>query len=111
MNTNPAHVIIQAATIRAKADLEAATIVRFNATAGGTVPSPSLGVVLFDCKNGDLASVGVKGQYQVQVAPGVTLAPGDNLTTNAQGQGIAGTPENKVATVFEFVPTLATIII
>jgi hypothetical protein len=109
MNTNPAHVIIQATTVRAKANLKAATLVRYASIPGGT--TPVLGVVLFDCKEGDLASVGVKGQYQVQVAPGVTLAPGDPMALNAQGQGIAGTPETKVATVFEFVPTLATIIL
>jgi len=109
MNTNPAHVIIQAATIRAKAELKASTLVRYSGTYAGA--TPFLGVVLFDCKQDDLASVGVKGQYQIQVAPGVTLSPGDPIAVNAQGQGIAGTPETKVATVFEFVPTLATIIL
>lgn len=109
MNTNPAHVIIHAVTTRAKADLKASTIVRYSGTYAGT--TPPLGVVLFDCKEGDLASVGVKGQYQVQLAPGVTVAPGDPIAINAQGQGIAGTAETKVATVFEFVPTLATIIL
>lgn len=104
---NPVHVITMAVTIRATEEVKTGTFVRY--TGGYTGTTPILGVVLMDAKVGELASVGVKGLYQVKLAPGATFAPGDPLAVNATGQGVTGA--TGIATVLEYVPQLATVIL
>lgn len=104
---NPVHVITLATTIRATADIKEGTFVRYSGGYTGT--TPVLGVVLMDAKVGELASVGVKGLFQVKLASGATFAPGDPLDINASGLGITGA--TGIATVLEYVPQLATVIL
>lgn len=113
---NPVHVITLAVTIRATAALKTGTFVRYSGGYTGT--APMLGVVLMDAEAGQLASVGVRGLYQVKVATGVTFAPGDKLAIDANGVGVTPaaatttTAENPgIISVLEYVPQLATVII
>ena len=100
------HIITLALTVRATAELKAGTFVRYSGGYSGT--TPILGVVIMDTKVGELASVGVRGLYQVKVAAGSTFAVGDPLAVNAAGLGIVGAGS---MSVFEFTPTLATVIL
>lgn len=102
------HIINLALTVRAAVDLTEGTIVRY--TANYDTTKPVLGVVLADVKAGELASIGVKGIYQIKVNTGATFAPGDPIAANSTGLGITGST-GAFATVLESSPTMATIIL
>lgn len=102
-----AHIILMAVTIRATADLTAGTLVRY--TGDYNTAKPVLGMVLADCKSGELASIGVKGQFQVKIAASQAFAAGDPLALNSAGLGITGS--TGIAFVTESTPTSATIIL
>lgn len=104
---NPVHVINLAVTVRAAVDLKAGTFVRYPGNYSTT--AALLGVVLADAKAGELASVGVKGLFQVARAASTTFAVGDEVSINATGQ--AATGGTAVARAFEVTPNLITVIL